>query len=817
VKRSLLIILTAASLHAADVLEFARAALADKLYPIAEKQAERILNDPVTFLQYTDRTEALNILLQTLAEQKRYSAMLEKLEFYRSAIPYGAAAARFVYWKAYAELNSGLLVPAAATVIPVDAPESIAEKTRRIIARAQAGLGRNEEALRLFARIDSETRDRDALAENAAEWAETLARTTNSVEAVIAILDGAAKRLPDNGTVPLSYAVSALPLLKGRYLLQAGQTNAAEAVWIALGGYPRADEDIRVEALLQLATIARDSKASVLQARVALDICRKAENKRRVSLFLGLRLIESKETIAEGEMILKSVIRENIAAPESMRAQLALAEAYLKVGLNEQAAREFRIFNESYDSPEFNAAALSGRAEALVALKRFTEAAVIFRRLGEIPGADRLFLLRREADMFHAAGRYAEAAEIYRKAAEAAPDNSEPRIMQADSLERAGKIDEAEQVLRLLPSDNKARIRLAGILADRGKTEEAHKLYSEIIAGETNNTALKASACLGRGRAAYRLFRFDSALADLQTAEKANPILMNEARFLSVLCLYGLGKEEEAREAGAAYLLNCPDSSFLPDMALWIARYDFNRGRYAEARAAFLNFAKRWPKNSWADTALVWAARAAVQEHDYTGAIELLSNLIKSYPNSSRRTEARFLQAESLFELARFEEAVILLNDITTREPESEWSLKAWGRKGDALLSLGADNTARYAEALKAYREMLQFPGITPDQMVQARFKVGRCLEKMDKQEESLEQYYTQVILKFLSDYPQDETAFSSDGIGWFIKATYQAIDILERTGRSEEALQILRRIGRAQIPGTEILSQWMERIKKAR
>jgi len=337
--------------------------------------------------------------------------------------------------------------------------------------------------------------------------------------------------------------------------------------------------------------------------------------------------------------------------------------------------------------------------------------------------------------------------------------------------------------------------------------------YGAALAATTND-AVRLEALLGRGRANYRAYRFEAALQDF-TAASAAPSIDGEAHYWQVMSLYSLGRDDESYRAGEAFLKAFPQSPRLPDLLLWLAKTDYNRARLAEARERFSLYAERWPDGAWGDAALLWAGRAAFRLNDFTGAVEILGRLWKTYPESKRLAEGRFVQADALCELARFDEAVLLLNEVITRYPESDWVAPAWGRKGDALFSLGVDNPVRFEEAVAAYREMLGRRDLTPAMALQGEFKIARCLEKLKRNDEAVEQYYTRVILRF----PEARTQGlpDADAAVWFARAAFNAAELLIQKGDTAAAARILRRVADTDVPGQAEARQRLERLERTR
>jgi TolA-binding protein len=250
-------------------------------------------------------------------------------------------------------------------------------------------------------------------------------------------------------------------------------------------------------------------------------------------------------------------------------------------------------------------------------------------------------------------------------------------------------------------------------------------------------------------------------------------------------------------------------------MFLWLAKFEFNHERFTDARAHCLEYTARWPKAPFVDAALLWAGRASFRLADYTQVVELMTRLYKEFPQSPRLAEGRFLQADSLVELARFDEAILLFDEIINRFPESDWVTAAWGRKGDCLFSMAADKTGRFSEAITAYQEMLARRDITPEMVLQAEFKIGRCQEKLKRIDAALEQYYTRVILKY-AEYRTQTGWHNEAAATWFTRAAFQMADLLVQKNDIDAATRVLMRVIQAGVPGQIEARQRLERLQSS-
>jgi TolA-binding protein len=824
--RSLWLVMVAGLVAAAlaraadDDLDIARHALADKLYDVAERRAAAWLG------QHTDARQggaALQVLVQALAEEGRHADVLLRLDAHAGIVAAAPDPGLFAFWRALAQLETGRFDLAQQTALAVAANQTAPEHfaaLRRVAARARVAAGDINGALRLFEDVDrSETKLNTRLA-NLLEWGTTLESIGKFAEALAVI------ERQDLATGS-GLAAEQGALLRARLLLHANRNTEAEETLRRLAATPAVAEAIRVRAWIDAAGLAQTggrTNDALSAARAAVEAARAPDLRRAAAFRLADLLLAGNDTIAEGETRMKAFVREYPEAPEAREAQLRLAAALLRCGLYERAAAEYGLYVETFGDAPHEVEALAGRAQALAALGRFGEAANLFQKAHDTT-TNRLLraeCLFRAADALLADNRPRQAAQAYRTVYDNYPASPlAPRALfqAADSLERGGDQAQAEAVFRQVGGVGtnselrvRAQLRLAALQSSRDAVDEAVATYTAVL-NATTDPLWRGEALLGRGRANYRAYRFEPALRDSGAAAEAAPSLRDEARFLDVMNLYGLRRDEEARQAAIAFLAAFPQSPRLPDMLLWLAKHEFNRDRFEDARTRCLEYVARWPQGPWADAALLWAGRASFRLADYTRTVELMARLWKEFPRSPRLAEGRFLQADALVELARFDEAVLLFDEIVTRYPESDWVTSAWGRKGDCLFSMGTDAADRFAEAMQAYREMMARRDATPEMLLQAEFKLGRCLEKLKRTDEAMEQYYTRVILRFIEDRSRgiwyDEAAAT-----WFTRAAFQMADLLTQKGQPEAAGRVLQRVVQAGVPGQVEARQRLERLQ---
>jgi TolA-binding protein len=338
-----------------------------------------------------------------------------------------------------------------------------------------------------------------------------------------------------------------------------------------------------------------------------------------------------------------------------------------------------------------------------------------------------------------------------------------------------------------------ALLRVAAIQTVQKDIGAAVATYS-LVLNEFTNVLVTAQAYMGRGRAYYNKYQFELAMQDFAAVAETAPTRVDEARYYQILCLYGLGREPDALKAAEKYIIDFPSSSFFPDMLLWIGKFHFNRNDFAAAVKYFNKYVEGFPNRKWADTALLWSARALNNQGDFSAAIETITRFVKNYPDSARLSEARFVQATALIELARFDAAILLLDSVIESASESRWKQMAMLHKGNCLFALGAGNPLRYEEALAVYTAISQSGEQPSAVLIEIFYKIGRCLEKLERFDEAVDCYYSQVLLRYQRDNAAG-TWYDEATLSLVMRAAFSAAEIFEKQGQYEQAIGILEKI----------------------
>lgn len=778
----------AAARAQAELLPAAGMALDDGNLTLAERTARSVLD--ALGLSPEERARAQEILIRADLLRGDWAGALARIEATpelpaerRLALALAAHNGRRDFAKtqlAYADAQ-----PSADTAWGVAA--------LRLVLRADLELGKDVQAAERFAAVDAAPgADARVRAENALEW---VARFPNA-QSRAALLRAAAQA--DRGgafldcalALPAAYAAApdraAAQALLDRLLAQSGLSSTVEA-----------------RLALAAADLAQAPEARIAHARRAVAAARERDLRQRALATLGALLCAQprREDVDEGLGLLADAVRLDPSAPDAPTLQLRIAETLAAQGRDAEALAAYDRWLESYDDAALRGRVRQGRGRVLLALGRPDDALASFAEALELAsGADERRGLALEAiEAALAAQRYARAETLCR---ELLAQGRDPAVLLrlARCLEAAGDVEAARKAYaetRDAPEADEddafvAATRLAAMLARQGRDQEAIAELTRFLP-RASDPAHRDALLLERGRVCYGLGQTARALDDFAAvADSATPSFAAQARFFRVLCLYGLGDDEAARGFAQEYVAAYPDSPRIPDMVLWLAKSDFNRGDYAAAAEGFRVFAERWPAEPRVHLALYLAARAAYQNQDYARAVELVAALAKAEPQAPNLPDARFLQAEALMELARHGEAAELLADLVRRSPNAPWIGPAHGRLGDCLVITATDDPERYARALEAYREALARIDRDPDAAACYAHKIGRVYEKQGRPDDAAEQY-ARLLYRALAQ----PALYGDEGRDWLRKSLAR-LRVIEGARGNHAAYDALRRRVRA-------------------
>ena len=567
-------------------------------------------------------------------------------------------------------------------------------------------------------------------------------------------------------------------------------------------------DDARMIAAEAFLKTGRTAEAQSLLAGLARDSQRKGI-KLRAACLLGFSEMDNPSTFTTGVARVRGVLRSAPGDAVSERAARSFADRLLKAGDAAGAEDEYRRFLEVFPSAALDPLVLENRGRALYLTGRNSEAAGMFARAEQTfeSAADKSRLAYLQANAYLAEGKFASAAASFARSASYGGENADRSLYaQADAFERAGEVARASEIYSELSGrggvwGEKAELRLISVAARNGRLGEAIERYTKAIEspGSLSDDDL-TEAYLGRGRACYRDYRFREASADFEKVAARRPELADGMRFLMALCLYGAGRDAEAKSAATALMESTKDAGLRADLMLWCAKYEFNHGEYREAQEHFTEYASVRQGTAPAADALLWAARCASAQLEYPKAVELATRAANS--SASDKTlfaEALLVQGEALMELGRYAEAAQLFDRVANLAGESIMSQKAAMLKADALYAMGAGDTGRYEESIAAYRVLFDVGGLSPDLKIETSFKIGRALEKLRRKKEAMDQYYRNVVLAYAEETSKG-VLLGAPARTFFSRAAFALADYYAAAGDFAAVRKMLGRIVAADV-----------------
>ena len=492
--------------------------------------------------------------------------------------------------------------------------------------------------------------------------------------------------------------------------------------------------------------------------------------------------------------VLEGLVKSVQGAPDLAAVSLALADALMERSSGDDLSRAEELVRgrvaHSPDAPGAREAMLSlasrkhSAGDAEGALKTFDEAFAIWPALSR--DCEARF---RRAGAMSALGREAEACDEYSAALECAT-NDEDRayalLRRGDACARLGRQAKATESYR-----------------------EAVEKYPATRAASSIREAMKVRDLVGKGDESYREFKFEEAEATYAEAASLDATLAPSLQYRRALCRYARGQDEEAERLMRALAAGEDGTSRLA--LLWLAKYTYNRHRRDEAKKLFLQYADSPENAEKRGDALVWAARCAFEASDFEETVGIVSRLSDG---GDFRAEALLLQADALLELARFDEAVLVLERLTAAEKvDGDVKSRASLRRADALFAMGADNPARYREALEAYRTLRHGEAVDPSMKISLSYKIARTLEKLKLSDEAFERYYAEVLLAY-RDGRQSGVAFNDEAKAVFSRAAFRLADEYEGRGRNFQAMHILDLVATSDVPAAAEAKKRMRLIK---
>jgi len=789
----------------ADLLAAGELALEDGFAEVAVESFTAVLKSGSAVA--SDKSSARRGIFNALLAQKKYDELLGLLD--TPAVKADIEPAAAVYWRAlvsyhkkrYAE-SLGLL-----SSVQTNLPSGrLGEESLRLLSLAQLKTGDVSGAVKSFQNFSKKFPESDEALLNRLDWGKALI-FNGELKAAVSVLKPVVKGEDQ-------YLSNNALYWTGKALLQSGDTKKGIDILERLLSVDNLTENLLVNTVLAVVEIRSNNSAEFGSGTVAGDVGLLTEtlarvtsddSKRKLTHELSLLLLEQGD-FANAVPLVKSYVADNPDSVLAAELQLRLGDALLSSNRYDEAAVVYQQYLEVFADAGGYARAREGSGWALLGVGRYTEAALAFEKAYTLfkDPEQKMISLFKVGDAQVLGEQCKNALATYENFLKEFPKSryrAKAMFQIGVCLEKLGQSKDAEKAFEAVVSQHpdtleaQESLLAIGILyLEQKDWKGADAVFTGMMkrypAGK-----LFSQALYRRGISRYRQWSPD-ALKDFTRVVEEYPEDDNRSHafFMRAMCLYRLGHDDQALEMCEDFMKRYPDSDWAPRVRFRIGRFAYNTGNYQRAAEEFRAFVKQFPKDDLADSALYRSGMTALKLKEYVHAIELFARLVKEYPESRHLPEARFYQADAMCELGKFSGAILVFDEVINNFPESSLVPLAWGRKGDCLFTLGADDADRYKEAVHSYRVVTQSPQARKDTVLQADYKIGRSLEKQGLIDEALDHYYSKVMVPFLLERERGESISESEKI-WFTRASLSVSDIVRDKEDWRQLVRILNRI----------------------
>ena len=511
----------------------------------------------------------------------------------------------------------------------------------------------------------------------------------------------------------------------GESLFQEGRFEEAKS-WFQRGG--RGEQGTwRLRSLVRLAQCAEEGKkfSEALQSyEAALADEEYLGPGLRDIAFLGRGHCLSELQRAEEAMAAFQEAAEEVTADESRAYALYAAGWSAKESGNaEQAAAFFRELLEDFPNSEYMVEASYEVALHLLSTGRSREAVQLIELvLEERPGSQELLFVLGGA--YHREGRLEEAEAMFDKAAQRSgegPLHADALFNQGSCLIELGRHQPAVERFREAASIDPRRF------GQRGAYWQGvglHRMGEDELAVVALGTAREGEDAKLRCMAIRLLADIAREGEDFEEALRAYEELSScqgseaQAFFGQAGVLVELGRPGEAAALYRKVWEEYPEEEFAPRAVLAEGNIHLEEGSLAEAKNCFQEMLRVWPEHPRSGEALLGLGWCHHGEEEFAEAKEFFVKAGEALKEVSFRQEALCMAGASLLQGGEWEGALRPLGLVVSLDAES-----TWGRQGRLHLGQALCEGGRYQEALEVLSEL-------PEEMCEARFWRGWCMEQ---------------------------------------------------------------------------------------
>ncbi|MBF0215641.1 MAG: tetratricopeptide repeat protein [Candidatus Omnitrophica bacterium] len=544
---------------------------------------------------------------------------------------------------------------------------------------------------------------------------------------------------------------------EGALIYRTGKSHAAmgnldEAEkWFYRARNESSDPAIQSAAMIEIADISKSDDEACIYAYIdVVDKIKENELTERAYLLLGEKLYQAgmlKETISVYEKAMKRFPKGKLRD----RISYDLAWAYLRSGDEEKALQAFHFTAGNSVDPDIVASSLSAIGDILIEKAENERAIDVYDRiLREFPES-----IIADYAQYQLAYLFKENGHI------------DPAILAFQSL------------LINFPRSNlldKSLYQLAILYAGKGDYESSLNNFERIIA-DFAMSSLYGPALLELGNLHYNNGNYEKAVeiyGRLITGEYEKDIT-EKARYQLGWSLYKLGDEEGARAIFNGFLEDGKETFLTPGILFWFGEYFYSKGDFDKAISYFNEVLEKYPKTLFASDALYWLAWSYCDKGSTALGVKQFQRLPDEYPSSRWAPEALLSAGDIESDSGEHLRARAIYETLLRKYPDNPIAKIANYRIGIIL-----KDEKEYDLAIEYLR--IGMGAENNDLNAQVQFDLAECYELKGIEARAIEEY-----LKVEYKYP--------NGVFWVTRARKRCAELLEKKGETDKAVAIYRKL----------------------
>jgi len=263
------------------------------------------------------------------------------------------------------------------------------------------------------------------------------------------------------------------------------------------------------------------------------------------------------------------------------------------------------------------------------------------------------------------------------------------------------------------------------------------------------------------------------------------------ALYKIIFAYYQLQNWDEMEKAIRLLVKDYPDSKYCVAAEFWFVDCLRNRGQYEQAEKWIQKMMKKYSKDPEISARLLYdCALVCFHSRKSQKALKHLEELFNKYPKNNLNANALFLAGNIASKEGNYSLAEIYYLRAARLRPKSTFEIACLGRISDCNYSL-YNNTfdpKLLKKAAAGYKKLLELRKMTPSVRNQTKYKLGRCYELLNEEDNALDMYN-----ELLYDYQVDQGNGIKRKPVWVVKAANAAIHMYLRMNTSEAAQEAVR------------------------